>query len=101
MPTYHLSRRFGKGCPAERLLSSGKLPFSMLVLSRLDEVDSPDLDSAITYLPGTDTLQGIAVTRGGNVIHSRSLAIDLLGRTVGVTNKREPSGRWGWANLST
>ena len=59
----------------------------MLALSRLDEVDSPDLDSAITYLPGTDTLQGIAVTRGGNVIHSRSLAIDLLGRTVGVTNK--------------
>ena len=26
MPTYHLSRRFGKGCPAERLRASG-VPF--------------------------------------------------------------------------
>ena len=57
------------------------------VLSRLDQVNSADLGSTIAYLPGTDLLQQVDVTNGGNVIHRRTLAIDMLGRTVGVVNK--------------
>lgn len=57
------------------------------VLGRLVQVNSGDLGSAIAYLPGTDLLQQVDVTNGGNVIHRRTLAIDMLGRTVGVVNR--------------
>ncbi|MBB5353309.1 hypothetical protein HNR46_003565, partial [Haloferula luteola] len=56
-------------------------------LSRLQTISSPDLSAALVPLAGTDTLQQVSVTLGGNLIHQRSLTVDLLGRTEGVTNK--------------
>lgn len=55
--------------------------------SRLQGVSSADLVSALSLLPGAETLQGVSVSRAGNVVHSRNLSVDLLGRTVGVNNK--------------
>lgn len=61
--------------------------------SRVDEVSSPDLTAALSPLAGVDTVQGVSITLklDEEVIHTRNLAVDLLGRTVGVVNKAGPN----------
>lgn len=57
--------------------------------SRLETVSSSELEGVIDYLPGTDKLQRVTtkVKGTGTLVHERKLAVDLLGRTVGVTNR--------------
>lgn len=60
-------------------------------LSRLQGVSSAELSAVISHLPGIDSLKGITVANGANVVHSRILEVDLLGRTTGVINKAGPN----------
>ncbi|MES2476469.1 MAG: RHS repeat-associated core domain-containing protein [Verrucomicrobiota bacterium] len=62
-------------------------------LSRLQSVSSDDLLAEIGYLDGTGILRQQTIKEtGGQVIHDRRLAIDMLGRTVGVENRVPGSG---------